>query len=67
LHVSGDDQEREQGSEDNPNIDLAHQNSPLARPGPSCGIHCRHIKLGVIEQRQLNRLAEGGNVSLPNQ
>jgi hypothetical protein len=64
LHVSGDDQEREQGSEDNPNIDLAHQNSPLARPGPSSGIHCRHIKL---EQRQLNRLAEGGNVSLPKQ
>jgi hypothetical protein len=28
-----DGQEREQDTEDNPNIELAHQNSPLARRG----------------------------------
>jgi len=62
--VPSDGEEHEKDSDDDPNIDAEHQNSPLARPGSSCGIHCRNIKLSIVEQRQLYLLAEGGNISL---
>ena len=59
VQVSSDGQEREQDSEDNPNIDVAHQNNPLACTGPSRGTHCRHITLGrkVPMVRRLRPLA----------
>jgi hypothetical protein len=45
-----DGQEREQDTEDNPNIDLAHLNSS---PKASRGIQCRNVELGMIEQFDL--------------
>ena len=64
--VPSNAEEHEKDSDDDPNIDAEHQNSPLARPGSSCRIHCRNIKLGVEEKCLLNLLAEGGNIGLPN-
>jgi hypothetical protein len=49
--VPSDGEEHEKDSDDDPNIDAEHQNSPLARPGSSCGIHCRNIKLGVEDRK----------------